>query len=221
MIRVVLADDQALMRAGLRSLLEDGTDISVVGEAADGHSAVDLATRLVPEVVVMDIRMPVLDGIEATRAIVAHPQLEAVKVLIVSTFDLDEYIFAALCAGASGFVVKDNEPEDLLRAVREVAAGESMLAPSVTRRVVREFASRAKIVPSTGSLARLTDREREVMALAAQGLTNDEIAGRLFLSVATVKTHISRLMTKLHARDRAQVVMTAYETGLVRPGWLI
>jgi DNA-binding NarL/FixJ family response regulator len=221
MIRVVLADDQALMRAGLRSLLEDGTDISVVGEAADGRSAVDLATRLAPEVVVMDIRMPVLDGIEATRAIVADPQLEAVKVLIVSTFDLDEYIFAALCAGASGFVVKDNEPEDLLRAVREVAAGESMLAPSVTRRVVREFASRAKIVPPTDSLARLTDREREVMALAAQGLTNDEIAGRLFLSVATVKTHISRLMTKLHARDRAQVVMTAYETGLVRPGWLI
>ncbi|WP_433219284.1 response regulator [Dactylosporangium sp. CS-047395] len=219
-IRVLLADDQAMMRAGLRALLEDSADITVVGEAADGREAVRQAGILRPAVVVMDVRMPVMDGIEATRAIMTDRRLAGVRVLIVTTFELDEYIFAALRAGASGFVVKDNEPEDLLRAVRAVAAGASMLAPSVTNRVVHEFASRAKELPPASALDRLTDREREVMALAAQGLSNDQIALRLFVSVATVKTHISRLMLKLDARDRAQVVVTAYETGLVRPGWM-
>jgi DNA-binding NarL/FixJ family response regulator len=219
-IRVVLADDQAMMRAGLRALLEESDDIRVVGEAADGREAVRRALELRPEVVVMDIRMPAMDGIEATRAIVAEPRLAGVRVLIVTTFELDEYIFGALRAGARGFVVKDNEPDELLRAVRAVAAGASMLAPSVTGRVVHEYASRAKAPPPAAALGRLTDREREVMALAAQGLSNDQIARRLYVSVATVKTHISRLMFKLDARDRAQVVVTAYETGLVRPGWM-
>ncbi|HEX7745963.1 MAG TPA: response regulator transcription factor [Micromonosporaceae bacterium] len=220
MIRVVLADDQAMMRAGLRALLEESDDIRVVGEAADGHEAVRLALDLLPDVVVMDIRMPVMDGIAATRAMVAEPRLAAVRVLIVTTFELDEYIFAALRAGASGFVVKDNEPDDLLRAVRAVATGASMLAPTVASRVVHEYARRAKDPPRATALDRLTDREREVMALAAEGLSNEQIARRLYLSVATVKTHISRLMLKLDARDRSQVVVTAYETGLVRPGWM-
>ncbi|WP_433045523.1 response regulator transcription factor [Dactylosporangium sp. CS-033363] len=219
-IRVLLADDQAMMRAGLRALLEDSADITVVGEAGDGREAVRQAGILRPAVVVMDVRMPAMDGIEATRAIMTDRRLAGVRVLIVTTFELDEYIFAALRAGASGFVVKDNEPEDLIRAVRAVAAGASMLAPSVTNRVVHEFASRAKELPPASALDRLTDREREVMALAAQGLSNDQIALRLYVSVATVKTHISRLMLKLDARDRAQVVVTAYETGLVRPGWM-
>ncbi len=219
-IRVLLADDQAMMRAGLRALLEESSDIEVVGEAANGREAVQQAGILLPAVVVMDIRMPAMDGIEATRAIMTDRRLAGVRVLIVTTFELDEYIFAALRAGASGFVVKDNEPEDLIRAVRAVAAGASMLAPSVTNRVVHEFASRAKELPPASALDRLTGREREVMALAAQGLTNDQIALRLYVSVATVKTHISRLMLKLDARDRAQVVVTAYETGLVRPGWM-
>jgi DNA-binding NarL/FixJ family response regulator len=164
--------------------------------------------------------MPGLDGIEATRAIASDRRLDGVRVLIVTTFELDEYIFAALRAGASGFVVKDNEPDDLIRAVRAVASGASMLAPSVTNRVVNEFASRAKELPPAAALDRLTGREREVMALAAQGLSNEQIALRLYVSVATVKTHISRLMLKLDARDRSQVVVTAYETGLVRPGWM-
>ncbi len=219
-IRVLIADDQAMMRAGLRALLAESHDITVVGEAGTGREAVQQAATLRPAVVVMDIRMPVMDGIEATRAIVADQRLAGVRVLIVTTFELDEYIFAALRAGASGFVVKDNEPEDLIRAVRAVAAGTSMLAPSVTNRVVHEYASRARELPPASKLARLTDREREVMALAAQGLSNDQIALRLYVSVATVKTHISRLMQKLDARDRAQVVVTAYETGLVRPGWM-
>jgi DNA-binding NarL/FixJ family response regulator len=219
-IRVLLADDQAMMRAGLRALLEDHDGIRVVGEAANGREAVQQAVALLPAVVVMDIRMPGMDGIEATRAIMTDRRPAGVRVLIVTTFELDEYIFAALRAGASGFVVKDNEPEDLIRAVRAVAAGASMLAPSVTSRVVHEYASRAKELPPQSLLNRLTVREREVMALAAQGLSNDQIALRLYVSVATVKTHISRLMLKVDARDRAQVVVTAYETGLVRPGWM-
>jgi DNA-binding NarL/FixJ family response regulator len=218
-IRVVLADDQAMMRAGLRALLEESDDIRVVGEAGDGREAVRRTVELRPEVVVLDVRMPVLDGIEATRAIRADARTAAVGVLIVTTFEIDEYIFAALRAGANGFVVKDNEPDDLLRAVRVVAAGRSMLAPSVTGRVMREFAARAREVPPAPLLARLTEREREVMGLAARGMSNEQIAGRLYLSVATVKTHLSRLMTKLDARDRSQVVVIAYETGLVRPGW--
>ncbi|MEU7871457.1 response regulator transcription factor [Dactylosporangium sp. NPDC049140] len=219
MIRVVLADDQAMMRAGLRALLEESDDIRVVGEAADGHEAVRRTAELRPEVVVMDVRMPALDGIEATRAIRADARIAGVGILIVTTFELDEYIFAALRAGAGGFVVKDNEPDDLLRAVRAVAGGASMLAPSVTGRVVREFAAHARDRPPSGTLDRLTEREREVMALAAQGLSNHQIAGRLYLSVATVKTHLSRLMAKLGARDRSHVVVIAYESGLVRPGW--
>jgi DNA-binding NarL/FixJ family response regulator len=219
-IRVLLADDQAMMRAGLRALLEESADILVVGEAANGREAVQQARTLLPAVVVMDVRMPAMDGIEATRAIMADPRLAGVRVLIVTTFELDEYIFAALRAGASGFVVKDNEPEDLIRAVRAVAAGASMLAPTVTNRVVHEFASRAKELPPATVLGRLTGREREVMALVAQGLSNDQIALRLYVSVATVRTHVSRLMLKVDARDRAQVVVTAYETGLVRPGWM-
>jgi DNA-binding NarL/FixJ family response regulator len=219
-IRVLLTDDQAMMRAGLRALLEDSDDITVVGEAGDGQDAVRQAGLLLPAVVAMDIRMPTMDGIEATRAIRADRRLAAVRVLIVTTFELDEYIFAALRAGASGFVVKDNEPEDLIRAVRAVAAGASMLAPTVTNRVVTEYANRARELPPSTALDRLTDREREVMALAARGLSNDQIALRLYVSVATVKTHLSRLMLKLDARDRSQVVVTAYETGLVRPGWM-
>ncbi|GAA2363356.1 response regulator transcription factor [Dactylosporangium salmoneum] len=217
MIRVVLADDQAMMRAGLRALLEESPDIRVVAEAADGRAAVRQAAALRPDVVAMDIRMPVLDGIDATCEIRALPG--DIRVLIVTTFEVDEYIFAALRAGASGFVVKDNEPEDLLRAVRTVAAGASMLAPSVTSRVVTEYAARAKPPPPSAGLSRLTEREREVLTLAAQGLPNDQIARRLYVSPATVKTHISRLMLKLKARDRAQLVVAAYETGLVRPGW--
>jgi len=217
---VLLADDQAMMRAGLRVLLEESAGITVVGEAANGRDAVRQAGVLRPAVVVMDVRMPGMDGIEATRMIMTDRRLAGVRVLIVTTFELDEYIFAALRAGASGFVVKDNEPEDLIRAVRAVAAGASMLAPSVTHRVVHEFASRAKDLPPASVLDRLTAREREVMALAAQGLSNEQIALRLYVSVATVKTHISRLMVKLPARDRAQVVVAAYETGLVRPGWM-
>ncbi|MFI5907486.1 response regulator [Dactylosporangium sp. NPDC051541] len=217
MISVVLAEDQAMMRAGLRALLEESDDIRVVGEAADGREAVRRAAELRPHVVVMDVRMPVLDGIAATRVIRrANPD---VRVLIVTTFEVDEYIFAALRAGAGGFVVKDNEPDDLLRAVRAVAGGASMLAPSVTGRVVREFAARSRELPPSALLDRLTLREREIMGLAGQGLSNDQIAGRLFLSVATVKTHLSRLMVKIDARDRSQVVVLAYETGLVRPGW--
>jgi DNA-binding NarL/FixJ family response regulator len=219
-IRVVLADDQALMRAGLRALLQDGGLIDVVAEVGDGEAAVRTAAELRPHVVLMDVRMPVMDGLEATRRIAADPRLDAVKVLILTTFEIDEYVFDALRAGASGFVLKDNEPDDLIRAIEVVAAGDSMLAPSVTRRLVEEFASRAKVARPAEVLTALTDRERQVMLLAAQGLTNDEIAARLFVSLATAKTHISRAMTKLHVRDRAQLVIMAYETGLIRPGWM-
>jgi DNA-binding NarL/FixJ family response regulator len=225
-IRVVLADDQALVRAGLRALLHDSGRIRVVAEASDGAAAVARTRELLPEVVLMDVRMPVLDGLEATRRIAADAHLAAVKVLMLSTFELDEYVFEALRAGAGGFVLKDNEPDDLIRAVECVASGDSALAPSITRRLIREFASRAKITPLHGrfttlnGLASLTDREREVMVLAAQGLSNDEIAARLFVTHATAKTHISRVMAKLQARDRAQVIITAYESGLVRPGWM-
>ncbi|MDG6107774.1 response regulator transcription factor [Dactylosporangium aurantiacum] len=219
MIRVVLADDQALMRAGLRALLQDG-GIDVVAEVGDGDAAVRRAAELRPHVVLMDVRMPVMDGLEATRRIAGDPRLDAVKVLILTTFEIDEYVFDALRAGASGFVLKDSEPDELLRAIHAVAAGDAMLAPSVTRRLVREFASRAKEVRPAGRLAALTERERQVLVLAAQGLTNDEIAARLFVTLATAKTHISRAMTKLRARDRAQLVIMAYETGLIRPGWM-
>jgi DNA-binding NarL/FixJ family response regulator len=219
-IRVLVADDQALVRGGFRSLLDARDDIEVVGEAANGHEAVSLAKMLVPDVVLMDIRMPELDGLEATRQIAADPRLATVHIVILTTFGLDEYLFEALRYGASGFLVKDIEPADLVTAVRVVAAGDSLISPSMTRRLVEEFAARAKPSRSAKELAVLTDREREVLGLVAGGLTNDEIAERLYMSPATARTHVSRTMTKLGARDRTQLVVVAYETGLVRPGWL-
>jgi DNA-binding NarL/FixJ family response regulator len=218
-IRVILADDQALVRAGFRSLLDAQDDIEVVGEADGGEEAVRLATELTPDVVLMDIRMPGMDGLEATRRIAAVPELSEVRVVILTTFGLDEYVFEAIRSGASGFLVKDTEPDELLQAVRVVAGGEALLSPSVTKRLIEEFATHAKEPQSTEGLEDLTAREREVMALVAAGLSNDEIAQRLFVSPATAKTHVSRAMVKLGARDRAQLVVIAYETGLVRPGW--
>ncbi len=219
-IRVALADDQSLVRAGFRSLLEGEDDIEVVGEAADGESAVRLATELAPDVMLMDIRMPGVDGLEATRRIAHDERLGAVRVVILTTFGLDEYVFEAIRAGASGFLVKDTEPAELVQAVRVVAGGDALLSPSVTRRLIGEFAARAKEPGPADGLDELTEREREVVALVAEGLSNDEIAARLFVSPATAKTHVSRAMGKLRARDRAQLVVMAYESGLVRPGWL-
>ncbi|MGH3716582.1 MAG: response regulator transcription factor [Micromonosporaceae bacterium] len=220
MIKVLLADDQALVRAGFRALLDAQADISVVGEASDGAEAVELARRHAPDVVLMDIRMPSVDGLEATRRIAAEPRCANVKVVILTTFDLDEYVFEALRIGASGFLVKDTEPEDLIKGVRLVAGGEALLSPHITRRLIAEFAVKAKQPRPATELNALTDREREVVALVAGGLTNEEIAAKLVVSPATAKTHVSRAMIKLHARDRAQLVVIAYETGLVRPGWL-
>jgi DNA-binding NarL/FixJ family response regulator len=220
MIRVLLADDQALVRAGFRALLDAEEDIEVVGEASDGAAAARLAASTRPDVILMDIRMPQVDGLEATRRIVADPSLGAVRIIILTTFDLDEYVFDALRAGASGFLVKDTEPVELLRGVRAVAEGDALLSPGVTRRLIAEFAGRARAPVAPRQLAALTDREREVMALVGAGLSNEEIAGRLFVSPATAKTHVSRSMVKLGARDRAQLVVFAYEAGLVRPGWL-
>jgi len=219
-IRVLLADDQALVRAGFHALLDAQDGIEVVGEAANGEEAVALAAGLRPDVVLMDIRMPILDGLAATRRIAADDRLTGVRIIILTTFELDEYVFEALRVGASGFLVKDTEPVELIRGVRAVAGGDALLSPSVTRRLIEEYATRAKEPRPSGSLDALTDREREVMALAAGGLSNDEIAGRLFLSPATAKTHVSRAMGKLGMRDRAQLVVLAYESGLVRPGWL-
>jgi DNA-binding NarL/FixJ family response regulator len=219
-IRVVLADDQALVRGGFRSLLDARDDIKVVGEAADGHEAVALAKQHRPDVVLMDIRMPGLDGLDATRQIASDPDLAAVRVVILTTFGLDEYLFDALRYGASGFLVKDTRPANLVEAVRVVAAGDSLISPSMTRRLIEEFATNAKPSRPAKELDVLTDREREVLALVAGGLTNDEIGQRLYLSPATARTHVSRIMTKLAARDRTQLAVLAYETGLVRPGWL-
>ncbi|MCW2669638.1 MAG: two component transcriptional regulator, LuxR family [Frankiales bacterium] len=218
-IRVLLADDQALVRAGFRALLDASAGITVVGEAADGAEAVRLAVELLPDVVLMDVRMPSVDGLEATRRIAADPRLAEVRVVILTTFELDEYVFEALRAGASGFLLKDTEPVELLRAVQVVAAGEALLSPSVTRRLVEEYATRSRTAPLAAELSRLTDREREVVALAAEGLTNEQIATRLVVSPATSKTHVSRAMVKLGVRDRAQLVVLAYESGLVKPGW--
>ena len=217
MIRLVLADDQALVRAGFASLLATQADIEVVGEAADGAEAVRQATALVPDVVLMDIRMPGMDGLAATKAISGDGRLGGVRVVILTTFDLDEYVFEAICNGASGFLVKDTEPEELIRAVRVVAAGSALLSPGVTRRLISEFASRARKPPPR--MDHLTGREREVIALVAEGLSNDEIAARLYLSPATAKTHINRAMAKLGARDRAQLVVFAFQSGLVPRGW--
>jgi DNA-binding NarL/FixJ family response regulator len=219
-IRVLLADDQALVRAGFRALLDAEPDIEVIGEAADGASAVRLASSTRPDVVLMDIRMPGVDGLEATRRIAADPALAHTRIVILTTFELDEYLFEALRVGAAGFLVKDTEPVELLRGVRAAAAGDALLSPRVTRRLIAEYASYARRPTPPRSLKQLTDREREVMALVAEGLSNEEIAARLFLSPATAKTHVSRAMVKLGARDRAQLVVYAYEAGLVRPGWL-
>ncbi|WP_019544648.1 response regulator transcription factor [Streptomyces sulphureus] len=220
MIRVLLADDQALVRAGFRALLDAQSDIEVAGEAADGDETLAEVRRLVPDVVLMDIRMPGIDGLEATRRITEDARLESVRVVMLTTFELDEYVFEALRYGASGFLVKDTEPDELLRAVRTAVEGNALLSPGVTRRLIAEFAARSKEPTPPTSLADLTEREREVMALVGLGLTNEEIAGRLFLSPLTAKTHVSRAMVKLGARDRAQLVVLAYESGLVRPGWL-
>jgi DNA-binding NarL/FixJ family response regulator len=239
LIRVLLADDQALIRAGFRVLLEAADDIEVIGDAVNGDQAVELARAKRPDVILMDIRMPGTDGLAATRQLAADPDLNDTKVVILTTFETDEYVYQALRAGASGFLVKDAEPEELIRAVRVVHQGEALLSPSVTRRLIASIASAASPANHAGaaananpsglaasaakeahraSLARLTEREREVLALVAQGLSNEEIAARLYLSPLTTKTHVSHIMTKLTVRDRAQLVVIAYESGLVVPG---
>ena len=220
MIRVALADDQALVRAGFRALLAAEDDIEVVGEASDGDDAIRIARNESPDVFLMDIRMPGTDGLEATRTITADNRLTGVRVVILTTFDLDEYVFEALRIGASGFLVKDTDPAELVQAVRAVARGDALLSPGITRRLVEEFATRSRQPAAVPDLDLLTEREREVVALVGEGLSNDEIAERLIMSPATAKTHVSRAMVKLGTRDRAQLVVLAYESGLVRPGWL-
>jgi len=215
-ISVALADDQALVRMGLRVLIESEDDLELAGEAENGRAAVALVRRTRPDVLLMDIRMPELDGISALRLITAAPELTGVRVIMLTTFELDEYVFDALQAGAAGFLIKDSEPADMLRAVRLVAAGESLLSPSVTRRVIESFTSRSALRRPHPRLADLTDREREVLSLIGEGLSNEEIAGRLVVSPATARTHVSRAMVKLGARDRAQLVVIAYQSGLVR-----
>ncbi|WBB97865.1 response regulator transcription factor [Solwaraspora sp. WMMA2080] len=223
MIRVLLVDDQVLVRAGFRALLAAEGDIEVVGEAGDGAQAVRLAGQTRPDVVLMDIRMPGVDGLTATRQIAADPRLSEVRIIVLTTFELDEYVGEALRAGAAGFLVKNTQPAELIQGVRVVAAGDGLLSPSVTRRVIEQFAARTAAPAAPRRLAELTElteREREVVALVGTGLSNDEIAARLVVSPATAKTHVSRAMVKLGARDRAQLVVFAYEAGLVRPGWL-
>jgi DNA-binding NarL/FixJ family response regulator len=218
-IRVVIADDQQLIRAGFSALLASEPDIDVVGEAATGTEAVRLVQNLRPDVVLMDIRMPDGDGIWATEQIVADSENAATHIVIVTTFELDDYVVDAIRAGASGFLVKDTEPVELIRAVRVVAAGDALLSPGVTKRLLERVSGGLSAVIDTQALSVLTDREREVLALVGHGLTNEEIASKLFLSPLTAKTHVSRIMQKLGARDRVQLVVTAYETHLVRTGW--
>jgi DNA-binding NarL/FixJ family response regulator len=217
MIRVLLADDQPMVRKGLHAMI-DGDDIAVVAEAVDGNQAVSLAVELRPDVVLMDIRMPDLDGLEAARRITADHRLADTRVIMLTTFDLDEYVYRALRLGASGFLLKDVEPTELIHGIRAVARGDALLAPSVTRRLITEFAART--VPGGQPLrtGALTEREHEVLLLVTAGMSNDEIAAKLVISPATAKTHISRILTKLGARDRAQLIVLAYESGLVRPG---
>ncbi|MEZ0065736.1 DNA-binding NarL/FixJ family response regulator [Streptacidiphilus sp. MAP12-20] len=219
MIRVLVADDQALVRGSFRVLVDTAPDLESVGEASNGAEAVDLARRERPDVVLMDVRMPVMDGIEAARRIAADPTTADVRVLILTTFDLDEYVFSALHAGASGFLLKDTRPAELLEAIRVVASGDALLAPGVTRRLIEEFTRRPAPggVPVASALADTTEREREVLTLVGLGLSNTEIAEHLHVSLSTAKTHISRLLMKLNARDRAQLVIAAYDAGLVKP----
>jgi DNA-binding NarL/FixJ family response regulator len=216
-IRVLLADDQALIRSGIRALLDAEDDIEVVAEAADGKQAVTLATQHRPDIALVDIQMPVVDGIEATRQIVTDERLAEVRVVILTNFGLDEYIFRALRAGASGFLLKDTQPAELLRALRIVMRGDSLLSPAVTRRLISEFVARPPDAVSAAGMETLTNREREVVAMVAHGLSNDEIAAAMVLSPTTAKTHVSRAMVKLGARDRAQLVVFAYQAGLVSP----
>ncbi|SER30785.1 response regulator [Microlunatus flavus] len=215
-VRVVVVDDQPLVRMGLRTLVDSEDDLELVGEAEDGRAALDLLRRTRPDVALMDIRMPRLDGIEAMRAVAADPALAGVRVVVLTTFETDEHVFDALQAGAAGFLVKDSEPADMLRAIRLAAVGESLLSPSVTRRVIASFAGRGPARRGHERLGELTEREREVLALIGEGLSNDEIGARLVVSPATARTHVSRVMTKLGARDRAQLVVIAYQSGLVR-----
>ena len=220
MIRILLADDQTLIRAGFRALLSAEPDMAVVAECGTGRDAVQLARREHPDVVLMDLRMPDGDGLEATRQIMAAKELPGTRVIILTTFELDEYIAEAVRAGAAGFLVKDTEPEELLRAVRVVHDGDALLSPSVTRRIMAQLAMQpAAAEPSDVRLEQITEREREVLQLVGEGLNNAEIAQRLFITPLTAKTHVSRIMTKLLVRDRAQLVVLAYESGLVRPGW--
>ncbi|MCO5999882.1 response regulator [Actinoallomurus rhizosphaericola] len=216
MTRVVVADDQALVRAGFRVLVETAADLSVVGEAGTGTEAVEVIRRVRPDVALMDIQMPELDGIEATRRVLAGPDPVPVRILMLTTFDLDRYVYGALRAGASGFLLKDTPPADLLNAIRVIAAGEALLAPSVTRRLIEEF-TRRPVVTAHRNLEGVTEREREVLRLVGRGLSNAEIAEHLHLSIATAKSHVSRLLMKLDARDRAQLVIAAYEAGLMTP----
>jgi DNA-binding NarL/FixJ family response regulator len=217
-IRVLLADDQQLIRAGFRALIDSEPGMSVVGEAATGRDAVAAAHRLRPDVVLMDIRMPDGDGLWATEQLVADAALGDIRIVIVTTFELDEYVAQAVRAGASGFLVKDAEPEELLRAVRVVAAGDALLSPGATRRLLSQVSTRLPAHTDDARLSSLTEREREVLGLVGEGLTNTEIGERLFLSPLTAKTHVSRIMGKLHARDRVHLVIAAYDAGLVQPG---
>jgi DNA-binding NarL/FixJ family response regulator len=216
-IRVLIADDQVLVRSGFRLIVDAADDMSVVGEVGDGAGAVAAARAQHPDVVLMDIRMPGIDGIEATRRITRHPDTSSSRVLVLTTFDLDEYVFAALRAGASGFLLKDTSPEDLLAAIRVISAGDALLGPKITRHLIEEFTRRPP-PENAADLDVLTEREKEVLVEIAHGLTNAEIAERLHVSPATAKTHVSRLLAKLDARDRAQLVIIAYESGLVTPG---